>query len=347
MNTLKKIAICTIAAMALMATSCNKASAPRTNLRTTADTISYAWGVDVASSGLVEYLEHLGILQSVAEVQHTYDMRLFTTADSLERITIANERRAAIDAVHRSNVPNLNEFIRGMRRGIALGDEMAEETPYATGLNIGMQLSNHIAQTGNMVFGEDATESFNVNQILAAMIKVLRGQETVFSLEEAQEIFQAEMQRAQEAQMALHEEMLRERFAANIAEGETFLAENARREGVVTLPSGLQYEIIREGTGPRPTLTDVVRVHYHGTLLDGTVFDSSMDRQREEPGRDWTAVFPVGNVIAGWIEALQLMPVGSKWKLFVPYDLAYGSQDGGIFGPFSTMVFEVELLGIE
>ena len=118
------------------------------------------------------------------------------------------------------------------------------------------------------------------------------------------------------------------------------LPENAEREEVTTLPSGLQYEVLTTGTGAIPTDTDRVRVHYHGTLIDGTVFDSSVERG--EP-----TTFGVTQVIAGWTEALQLMPVGSKWRLYVPYDLAYGSQDRGEIKPFSTLIFDVELLGIE
>ncbi|MFT6850080.1 MAG: FKBP-type peptidyl-prolyl cis-trans isomerase FklB [Sphingobacteriales bacterium] len=126
----------------------------------------------------------------------------------------------------------------------------------------------------------------------------------------------------------------------NVQVGVDFLADNSKREGVVTLPSGLQYEVMTEGDGAKPTLQDNVTTHYHGTLIDGTVFDSSVDR--DEP-----ASFPVGGVIKGWTEALQLMPVGSKWKLFVPSDLAYGERGaGGKIGPNSTLVFEVELLKI-
>jgi FKBP-type peptidyl-prolyl cis-trans isomerase FklB len=125
-----------------------------------------------------------------------------------------------------------------------------------------------------------------------------------------------------------------------IEEGVNYLRENAKRDGVTTLESGLQYEIINDGTGPKPTIEDNVTTHYHGTLVDGTVFDSSVDRG--EP-----ASFPVGGVIKGWTEALQLMSVGSKWKLYVPYDLAYGERGAGPkIGPFSTLIFEVELLSI-
>jgi FKBP-type peptidyl-prolyl cis-trans isomerase FklB len=125
-----------------------------------------------------------------------------------------------------------------------------------------------------------------------------------------------------------------------IKEGANYLQENAKREGVTTLPSGLQYEVIKDGTGSIPTLEDNVTTHYHGTLVDGTVFDSSVDRG--EP-----ASFPVGGVIKGWTEALQLMSVGSKWKLYVPYDLAYGERGAGAqIGPYSTLIFEVELISI-
>jgi FKBP-type peptidyl-prolyl cis-trans isomerase FklB len=127
----------------------------------------------------------------------------------------------------------------------------------------------------------------------------------------------------------------------NRAAGEKFLEENKAKSGVVTLESGLQYRIIREGTGPKPKLTDNVTVHYHGTLIDGTVFDSSVDRG--EP-----ASFPLNGVIQGWQEALQLMPVGSKWEIFLPADLAYGSRPmpGSKIQANSVLIFEVELISI-
>ena len=129
---------------------------------------------------------------------------------------------------------------------------------------------------------------------------------------------------------------------ANKKEGDAFLAENKTKEGVVTLPSGLQYKILKEGTGPKPTATDTVVCNYKGTLLDNTEFDSSY--KRGQP-----ATFPVSGVIKGWTEALQLMPVGSKWQLFIPSDLAYGARGGpgGGIGPNATLVFEVELMSIQ
>ena len=126
-----------------------------------------------------------------------------------------------------------------------------------------------------------------------------------------------------------------------IRAGKDFLADNAKKDSIVTLASGLQYEIMTEGNGAKPAAADQVECHYHGTLIDGTVFDSSVERG--EP-----AVFPVNGVIQGWVEALQLMPVGSKWRLFIPSDLAYGERGAGQqIGPHTTLVFEVELISIK
>lgn len=127
----------------------------------------------------------------------------------------------------------------------------------------------------------------------------------------------------------------------NAKAGEAFLAENKKKPGVQTTASGLQYQVIKAGTGPKPVLTDMVTTHYHGTLIDGTVFDSSVERGQP-------ASFPVNGVIPGWTEALQLMPVGSKWKLFVPGNLAYGERGaGGKIGPNATLIFDVELISID
>ncbi|MEL6719655.1 MAG: FKBP-type peptidyl-prolyl cis-trans isomerase [Bacteroidota bacterium] len=126
----------------------------------------------------------------------------------------------------------------------------------------------------------------------------------------------------------------------NIAKGEAFLAENAQKEGVKTLESGLQYLVLTEGQGAIPTAQDRVEVHYHGTLIDGTVFDSSVERGKP-------ATFGVTQVIKGWVEALQLMPAGSKWRLFIPSDLAYGNRGTGGIPPNSVLIFDVELLDIK
>lgn len=134
---------------------------------------------------------------------------------------------------------------------------------------------------------------------------------------------------------------MQEKAAANLKAGETYLAENAKKPGVTTLPSGLQYEVLTMGDGIKPTATQTVTCHYHGTTVTGEVFDSSV--QRGQP-----ASFPLNGVIKGWTEALQLMPVGSKWRLYLPPNLAYGErQVSHVIGPNSTLIFEVELLGVK
>jgi FKBP-type peptidyl-prolyl cis-trans isomerase len=169
------------------------------------------------------------------------------------------------------------------------------------------------------------------------MRDALAGGKTLLTDEEAQAVLgqmQKEMHDKQQAKM-------QEEGAANKKEGDAFLAANKSKEGVVTLPSGLQYKILKAGTGPKPTANDTVECNYRGTLINGKEFDSSY--KRGQP-----ADFPVGGVIKGWTEALQLMPVGSKWQLFVPADLAYGDRGAGAdIGPGETLIFEVELMSIQ
>ena len=158
---------------------------------------------------------------------------------------------------------------------------------------------------------------------------VLKDQTLAISKEDAENIFRDYLQ-AQKANQ----------HQAAVAEGKAFLEANGKRPEVTTTESGLQYEIMKEGTGAKPTAASKVSVHYHGTLIDGTVFDSSVERGQPTS-------FGVTQVISGWTEALQLMPLGSKWKLFIPYNLAYGDRAAGQkIGPFSTLIFEVELLEI-
>jgi FKBP-type peptidyl-prolyl cis-trans isomerase FklB len=165
----------------------------------------------------------------------------------------------------------------------------------------------------------------------------LAGGKTLLTDQEAQSAImevQKDMQGKQEAKK-------KEEGAANKKEGDAFLAANKGKDGVVTLPSGLQYKILKQGDGPKPTASDTVECNYRGTLISGKEFDSSY--KRGQP-----ASFPVGGVIKGWTEALQLMPVGSKWQLFVPADLAYGERGAGAdIGPDATLIFEVELLSIQ
>lgn len=182
-------------------------------------------------------------------------------------------------------------------------------------------------------------ESFtvDVDAFTHGMKDAIEGGERLMTQEQIMEA----MQKFQEEQMASQQAVFDEQAEKNKATGEAFLAENAKKEGVVATDSGLQYKVITEGSGPKPAETDTVEVNYKGTLIDGTEFDSSYKRGS-------TVTFPVNGVIPGWTEALQLMPVGSKWELFIPSDLAYGpgGTGGGPIGPNATLVFEVELVNI-
>jgi FKBP-type peptidyl-prolyl cis-trans isomerase len=203
-----------------------------------------------------------------------------------------------------------------------------DKLSYAIGLSIGKTLKQRD-------YADDKTVDTNI--LARAIRDVLTDKTPLLTDQEAQTAltaFQAEVRKKQELQMQVAGEN-------NKKEGEAFLAANKTKEGVVTLPSGLQYKILQEGTGPKPTAADTVVVNYRGTLLNGTEFDSSF--KRGQP-----ATFGVGQVIKGWTEALQLMPVGSKWQVFIPSDLAYGLRGAGRdIGPNSTLVFEVELLSIQ
>ncbi len=202
-------------------------------------------------------------------------------------------------------------------------DTPEQRLSYGTGYSLGQRMIQD-----NVPIDDSA---FN-----AGMSDAVNGRESRMTQEEMQTEIQAYQQKAQ-AEM---EAARAEQAEANRAAGEAFLAENGAREGVVTTESGLQYEIIEEGEGPIPGADDTVEVHYTGTLIDGTVFDSSVQRGQ-------TVVFGVGQVIPGWTEALQLMPAGSKWKLFIPSELGYGAGGAGqAIGPNSTLIFDVELLAV-
>ena len=172
-------------------------------------------------------------------------------------------------------------------------------------------------------------EGMSVEDFVKGVSDVLAGKKPEMSHAEAQQVVNEHFRKLAE-----------QAYEMNKNGGEEFLAANAKKEGVVTLPSGLQYEVIKEGNGKKPSATDRVKCHYEGTLIDGTVFDSSV--KRGEP-----AVFGVNQVIKGWVEALQLMQEGSKWRLYIPYDMAYGENGAGeMIPPYSALIFDVELISV-
>ncbi|ROS01258.1 FKBP-type peptidyl-prolyl cis-trans isomerase FklB [Sinobacterium caligoides] len=199
-------------------------------------------------------------------------------------------------------------------------ETIEQQASYGIGLQMGQQLAG------------SGLQGIDVAAIAKGIATSLGGEKPAIEVDVINNALQTLHARA--------EEVLAESAKAAAADGEAFLAENAKREEVTVLESGLQYEVITAGDGTIPSADNTVRVHYHGTLTDGTVFDSSVERG--EP-----AEFPVTGVIKGWVEALQLMPVGSKWKLAIPHDLAYGERGaGGAIKPFAALVFEVELVAI-
>ena len=224
------------------------------------------------------------------------------------------------------------EFIKGFNEGATKIDK--KDAAYMAGMQIGQMVSKQWVEGFNQqIFGGDSTQTVSRENLLAGFIAGVAGK-GLMTKEEAQAFMNTQME-------AVKEKANEKKYADNKAAGEKFLAENKAKEGVVTTESGLQYKVITKGTGAIPADTCKVKVNYKGTLIDGTEFDSSY--KRKEP-----ATFRANQVIKGWTEALTMMPVGSKWELYIPYDLAYGSREtGGQIKPYSALVFEVELLDIE
>lgn len=199
-------------------------------------------------------------------------------------------------------------------------DSVEQKVSYGIGLQMGSQLR------------ENSIDGLEVDLVLLGLRTAFSGEPASVSNEELQAAFNTLNEKRQAADKA--------NAGAAEAEGLSYLAENALRKGVSVTESGLQYEVITEGSGDKPSASSTVRTHYHGTFIDGRIFDSSVDRNQP-------AEFPVGGVIAGWTEALQMMAVGSKWRLVIPSKLGYGAQGaGGSIPPHCTLVFEVELLDI-
>jgi FKBP-type peptidyl-prolyl cis-trans isomerase FklB len=199
-----------------------------------------------------------------------------------------------------------------------------DKVSYVIGMDIGTNLKKQSIDVDPDILAKGIKDGFS-------------GGKSLLSEQEVREIMAA----FQKEMMAKQEELNKKLGEKNKKEGEGFLAENKKKEGVKTLPSGLQYKVIKAGTGKKPKLTDTVTTHYRGTLIDGTEFDSSY--RRGQP-----ATFPINGVIPGWTEALQLMQEGAKWQLFVPSNLAYGERGAGRqIGPNATLIFEVELISIQ
>ena len=225
----------------------------------------------------------------------------------------------------------MDAFYKGFKEGSK--NYSPEDLAYLEGMRIAHMINNQwIESVNNDLFMGDADKTINRDAVLAGFYHGVKNPNDM-NIMHAQTYVQTKME-------ALKEEYRREKFADKIAEGEKYLAGNKNKDGVITTPSGLQYKIIKEGNGDIPDENARVKVHYRGTLIDGTEFDSSYNSGAP-------ASFRVNQVISGWTEALKIMPVGSKWELYIPQNLAYGSADRPTIPAYSTLIFEVELLEIE
>jgi FKBP-type peptidyl-prolyl cis-trans isomerase FklB len=225
----------------------------------------------------------------------------------------------------------MDEFIKGLKE--ATSKTSKKDLAYLAGLQIGQQVNQMTEGLNRELFQGDSTKTINKDNFLAGFISGTLQKGGLMTVEEAQAYIQPALE-------AIKEKAVEEKFADNKKAGEEFLAKNKSKQGVKTTASGLQYEILTEGTGEIPADTSRVKVNYKGTLIDGTEFDSSY-------GRNEPATFRANQVIKGWTEALTMMPVGSKWKLYIPQELGYGSREAGKIQPFSALIFEVELVSID
>jgi FKBP-type peptidyl-prolyl cis-trans isomerase FkpA len=223
--------------------------------------------------------------------------------------------------------------IAKLLKGINDGMKGDSDPKYTELSNLGTRIGTALKEQSKSGLLGDSSLTVDLKLIKQGLINGMKNAKTQMPAEEANVYLQTTMQK-------LQMKRVEKQYGMNKLAGQKFLEENAKKPGVVTTPSGLQYEVITKGTGALPTDTSKVKVHYHGTLIDGTVFDSSV--QRKEP-----AEFKLNQVIKGWTEALKLMPVGSKYKIYVPEQLGYGAQEYGSIKPFSTLIFEIELLSIE
>ena len=234
--------------------------------------------------------------------------------------------------VGRMNVDTtyMDQFIKGVNDGAGAGDDKAKAAYYA-GIQIGQQISNMMVKGINHeVFGEDSTKSISMKNFMAGFVAGTTGKNGIMTMEQAQQIAQTKM-------AAVKAKNMEKQYGPNKTAGEKFLAANKTKAGVKTLPSGVQYKVIKEGNGPMPKDTSMVKVNYEGRTIEGKVFDSSY--KRGEP-----LELRANQVIKGWTDALVHMPVGSVWEVYIPQELAYGEREQGDIKPFSALIFKIELI---
>ena len=226
----------------------------------------------------------------------------------------------------------MDDFIKGLNDGANAGDDKKKAAYYA-GIQIGQQISNQMVKGINHeVFGSDSTKTISLKNFMAGFVSGTTGKKGLMTIEQAARI-------AQEKMVSIKAKAMEKQYGPNKVAGEKFLAANKKKPGVVTLPSGVQYKVIKEGNGPMPKDTSMVKVQYEGKTIDGNVFDSSY--KRGEP-----VSLRANQVIKGWTEALVHMPVGSVWEVYIPQNLAYGEREQGQIKPFSVLIFKIELVSL-
>ena len=223
-----------------------------------------------------------------------------------------------------------DDFFKGMKEG-AVNEVDPKKEAYLNGLAVGKDIQGMAKNLGHQVYGEDTTKTVNVKTVIAGLIAGLKGTDGR-TAEQAYHDFNKKLEPILEVQLLKD-------FGGNKAAGEKYLAENKKKEGVKVTKSGLQYKVLVEGTGALPTDSSQIQVNDEGKLIDGTVFDSSYERNMP-----YTVDMSRPHVIKGWIEALKMMPAGSKWEVTIPQELGYGSQNQGPIKPFSTLIFTIEVL---
>ena len=226
----------------------------------------------------------------------------------------------------------MDAFIKGLNEGANAGDDK-KKAAYYMGIQIGQQISNRMVKGINHeLFGEDSTKTISLKNFMAGFIQGVKGKKGLMTVEQAGQVAQMKM-------MSIKAKNMEEQYGPLKKKGEEWMAANAKKQGVKTLPSGVQYKVIKEGAGQMPKDTSVVKVNYEGRLIDGTVFDSSYKNGQPVTLR-------ANQVIKGWTEALVHMPAGSVWEVYIPQELAYGDREQGQIKPYSPLVFKIELISV-
>ncbi|WP_308268717.1 MULTISPECIES: FKBP-type peptidyl-prolyl cis-trans isomerase [Prevotella] len=226
----------------------------------------------------------------------------------------------------------MDAFIKGLNEGANAGDDK-KKAAYYMGIQIGQQISNRMVKGINHeLFGEDSTKTISLKNFMAGFIQGVKGKKGLMTVEQAGQVAQMKM-------MSIKAKNMEEQYGPLKKKGEAWMAANAKKPGVKTLPSGVQYKVIKEGAGQMPKDTSVVKVNYEGRLIDGTVFDSSYKNGQPVTLR-------ANQVIKGWTEALVHMPAGSVWEVYIPQELAYGDREQGQIKPYSPLVFKIELISV-